>query len=68
MTSAPLEERRRELAALADGSLDVLVVGGGIVGCGSALDAATRGLRVGLVERDDIATWHYRPFPAKMKG
>ena len=55
MTSAPLEERRRELAALADGSLDVLVVGGGIVGCGSALDAATRGLRVGLVERDDIA-------------
>jgi len=55
MTSAPLAERRRDLAALADEPLDVLVVGGGIVGCGSALDAATRGLRVGLVERDDIA-------------
>jgi glycerol-3-phosphate dehydrogenase len=55
MTSAPLERRRRDLAALADESLDVLVVGGGIVGSGAALDATTRGLRVGLVERDDIA-------------
>jgi glycerol-3-phosphate dehydrogenase len=55
MTAAPLEQRRRDLAALADGPLDVLVVGGGIVGSGSALDAATRGLRVGLVEREDIA-------------
>ena len=33
----------------------MLVVGGGIVGSGAALDAATRGLRVGLIERDDIA-------------
>jgi glycerol-3-phosphate dehydrogenase len=55
MTGPPLEQRRRDLAALADGPLDVLVIGGGIVGTGSALDAATRGLRVGLVERDDIA-------------
>ncbi len=55
MTGPPLEQRRRDLAALAEGPLDVLVIGGGIVGTGSALDAATRGLRVGLVERDDIA-------------
>jgi glycerol-3-phosphate dehydrogenase len=55
MTASPLDERRRDLAALADERLDVLVVGGGIVGSGAALDAATRGLRVGLVERDDIA-------------
>ena len=55
MTAAPLERRRRDLAALAEEPLDVLVVGGGIVGSGAALDAATRGLRVGLVERDDIA-------------
>ncbi|HEX2754497.1 MAG TPA: glycerol-3-phosphate dehydrogenase/oxidase [Candidatus Limnocylindrales bacterium] len=55
MTAAPVEARRRDLAALVDRPLDVLVVGGGIVGCGAALDAATRGLRVGLVERDDIA-------------
>jgi glycerol-3-phosphate dehydrogenase len=55
MTAAPLERRRRDLAALAEKPLDVLVVGGGIVGSGAALDAATRGLRVGLVERDDLA-------------
>jgi glycerol-3-phosphate dehydrogenase len=55
MTAAPLEDRRRDLAELVDRPLDVLVVGGGIVGSGAALDAATRGLRVGLVERDDIA-------------
>ena len=55
MTAAPLDGRRRDLAALADGPLDVLVVGGGIVGSGALLDAATRGLRAALVERDDIA-------------
>lgn len=36
--------------------LDILVVGGGATGCGVALDAATRGLRVGLVEREDFAS------------
>ncbi|MDN5930120.1 MAG: glycerol-3-phosphate dehydrogenase/oxidase [Pseudonocardia sp.] len=36
--------------------LDVLVVGGGVVGAGSALDAATRGLTVGLVEARDFAS------------
>src|ERR1700744_1835431 len=35
--------------------LDVLVVGGGITGAGAALDAASRGLRVGLVESRDLA-------------
>ncbi len=39
----------------ADG-VDVLVVGGGITGAGCALDAASRGLKVGLVERDDFAS------------
>ncbi|MCG8914541.1 glycerol-3-phosphate dehydrogenase/oxidase [Actinokineospora sp. PR83] len=43
----------RELAAAP--GLDVLVVGGGVVGAGAALDAATRGLRTGLVEADDWA-------------
>lgn len=36
--------------------LDVLVVGGGATGCGVALDAASRGLRVGLVEREDFSS------------
>ena len=35
--------------------VDVLVVGGGVTGCGIALDAALRGLRVGLVEQRDFA-------------
>ena len=36
--------------------LDILVIGGGVVGGGAALDAATRGLRVGLVEARDFAS------------
>lgn len=48
--------RRTELAELADGMVpDLLVVGGGITGAGIALDAATRGLDVVLVERHDLA-------------
>ncbi|GFZ86345.1 glycerol-3-phosphate dehydrogenase/oxidase [Nesterenkonia alkaliphila] len=35
--------------------LDLLVIGGGVVGTAAALDAATRGLRVGLVEARDLA-------------
>jgi glycerol-3-phosphate dehydrogenase len=38
-----------------EGPLDVLVIGGGIVGSGVARDAAMRGLRVGLVEQHDFA-------------
>jgi glycerol-3-phosphate dehydrogenase len=48
--------RETALAALADGELDVLVIGGGVVGSGSALDAATRGLSVGLVEARDLGS------------
>ena len=36
--------------------LDLLVVGGGVVGCGAALDGISRGLTVGLVERRDLAS------------
>jgi glycerol-3-phosphate dehydrogenase len=56
--STALNQSRRaaELAALADGEpIDVLVIGGGITGTGIALDAATRGLRVALVEKHDLA-------------
>jgi glycerol-3-phosphate dehydrogenase len=55
MTGSPVEERRRYLDVLAGESFDVLVVGGGIVGCGALLDATSRGLRAALVERDDVA-------------
>ena len=52
-----LDARDRDGAArkLAAGPLDVLVIGGGITGAGAALDAASRGLRVGLVEARDLA-------------
>jgi len=49
-------QRRDDLARLADEHLDVLVIGGGITGAGCALDAVTRGLKVGLVEQRDIAS------------
>jgi glycerol-3-phosphate dehydrogenase len=48
--------RQRDLETLASGHVvDLLVVGGGITGVGVALDAASRGLDVALVERDDLA-------------
>ena len=52
-----LDARNRDSAiqALAAEPLDVLVIGGGITGAGAALDAASRGLRVGLVEARDLA-------------
>jgi glycerol-3-phosphate dehydrogenase len=50
------ETRQRHLESMADRVLDVLVVGGGITGAGVALDAASRGLSVGLVEREDFAS------------
>lgn len=49
-------DRTRNLQLLEDGTYDVLVIGGGITGCGVALDAASRGLRTALVERDDFAS------------
>ena len=47
--------RTAAVAALRRTPLDVLVIGGGVVGCGAALDAAARGLSVGLVEQSDLA-------------
>jgi glycerol-3-phosphate dehydrogenase len=45
---------KRDLARLTDGTFDLVVVGGGIQGGWIAWDAALRGLRVALVERDDF--------------
>jgi glycerol-3-phosphate dehydrogenase len=49
-------DRATALRRLADEEFDVLVIGGGITGAGVALDAASRGLRAALVERDDFAS------------
>jgi glycerol-3-phosphate dehydrogenase len=49
------ERRRADRARLAAGVVDVLVIGGGVTGAGAALDAASRGLSVGLLEARDWA-------------
>lgn len=54
--SSPMELRRRQLEALRTDEFDLLVIGGGITGCGIARDAALRGLRIALVEKDDFAS------------
>ena len=49
-------DRQHNLDRLSNEQFDVLVVGGGITGVGVALDAASRGLRTALVEREDFAS------------
>lgn len=59
-SNAVVPPRKAHVSTLAGSTaekqLDVLVIGGGATGCGVALDAVTRGLRVGLVEREDFAS------------
>jgi glycerol-3-phosphate dehydrogenase len=50
------DERATAWRTIADTDLDVLVIGGGVTGAGVALDAATRGLKVALVEQRDLAS------------
>jgi glycerol-3-phosphate dehydrogenase len=47
--------RTQRIDQLTSDTLDVLIVGGGIVGAGVARDAAMRGLRTGLIEQYDMA-------------
>jgi glycerol-3-phosphate dehydrogenase len=62
MTTAPADpaalgpaHRDRSLRRMADEVFDILVVGGGVTGAGAALDAASRGLSVALIEARDYA-------------
>jgi glycerol-3-phosphate dehydrogenase len=57
-TAGRLSPIRRvaDLRRLRDEQFDVLVVGGGVTGAGAALDAASRGLKVALVEARDLAS------------
>ncbi len=49
-------EREEAWQRLGSETFDLVVIGGGVVGAGTALDAATRGLRVALVEARDLAS------------
>ena len=55
MTETLTSDRRPGLRFLESEPLDVLVIGGGIVGSSVARDAAMRGLRIGLIEQRDFA-------------
>lgn len=50
------EQRDEALKSLATDTFDVLVIGGGVTGVGAALDAASRGLKVALVDASDLAS------------
>jgi hypothetical protein len=53
--------RQQMLERLQSGEeFDLLVIGGGATGTGVALDAASRGLKVALVERDDFAAGNFK--------
>ncbi|WP_224247580.1 glycerol-3-phosphate dehydrogenase [Hyalangium gracile] len=55
-TPPPPPSRAERLRALASEAFDLLIIGGGVTGAGAARDAALRGLRVALVEREDFAS------------
>ena len=56
--TSKLPSRETQVGRLSSGKeiFDVLVIGGGATGSGTALDAATRGLSVGLIERGDFGS------------
>ena len=53
---SPTRRQQSIDAMVAEPELDILVIGGGVVGAGAALDAVTRGLRTGLLEARDYAS------------
>jgi glycerol-3-phosphate dehydrogenase len=58
MSSGQLNSRQRaaSIESMKSSTFDVVVIGGGITGCGVALDAITRGYTVALIEARDIAS------------
>ncbi|MEZ5040564.1 MAG: glycerol-3-phosphate dehydrogenase/oxidase [Saprospiraceae bacterium] len=49
-------DRLEEIREMEKSTFDLLIIGGGATGCGIALDAATRGLKVALIEKGDFAS------------
>ena len=56
MNSFSFFDRENTFKELTSKEFDELIVGGGITGAGIALDAATRGMSVALVEKNDFAS------------
>lgn len=55
MSDLSVENRATNLKKLAGDFFDIVIIGGGITGAGTARDAASRGLKVGLIEARDFA-------------
>jgi glycerol-3-phosphate dehydrogenase len=55
-SSLNAQQRREDLEAMRSEEFDLVVIGGGVTGSGIALDGATRGLKVALIEARDIAS------------
>src|ERR1700733_9032877 len=51
-----LNERRENIQSMASEHFDVCIIGGGITGAGTARDAASRGMKVCLIEQGDFAS------------
>ncbi|MHC4829673.1 MAG: FAD-dependent oxidoreductase, partial [Planctomycetota bacterium] len=56
MTTETAARRQTTLDRLEEETFDLLIVGGGITGCGAAREAARRGLSVAVVDQSDIAS------------
>ncbi|TET29239.1 MAG: glycerol-3-phosphate dehydrogenase/oxidase [Candidatus Heimdallarchaeota archaeon] len=54
MTSITIEQRKKDLELLAKHEFDILIVGAGITGAGIAWDAAMRGLKVAIIDKEDF--------------
>lgn len=50
------KDRREAVRAMGEEEFDLVIIGGGITGAGAARDAASRGMKVALVEADDFAS------------
>ena len=50
------DQRDSAISQLATDNFDIVVIGGGVTGVGAALDAASRGLKVALIDSQDIAS------------
>jgi glycerol-3-phosphate dehydrogenase len=50
------EQRRGAIQRMADETFDIAIIGAGVTGCGAALDAASRGLSVALIDQRDFAS------------
>jgi len=54
MTSIAIKQRKKDLELLTKHEFDILVVGAGITGAGIAWDAAMRGMKVEIIDKEDF--------------